>query len=112
MAWFDKELTYEEARELKVIFDGFFESKMWPVFQDLITERTTGREAELSTRCPNNTETLVDFAKLRGSIDELKLFPAMLGQIYDNLTEQIVEYNKKVEEENLGLNEQYSFSDF
>ena len=89
--------SYEEARELKAQIEDLFASDGWNFLVWFIEERTQGRERELYAMTPNSIESMVEFAKLRAGIDELKSLPAMVNGYLSDLTEEIRRYQDEQE---------------
>ena len=83
------DLTYEEARELKVALGAMMELPAWKFFVHFVHQRADARERELIQQCPNSVESMVNFARIRGGIDELRALAPMMAQVYSDVTESV-----------------------
>lgn len=76
------ELSYEQARQLKEVLGSLLASEGWKFVATFMERRAADRERELYAICPNSIESMVAFAQVRGAIQELRLIPEMLAQVY------------------------------
>lgn len=82
-------LSYAEAREIKEILEGLFDSPAWKFIKDFLEERAQGRLNELVSMCPETVEQMVRFARVKGSIDEIVMLPVILAQVLSDVTEAV-----------------------
>lgn len=85
MSYFEGELSYEQTRDAKEVLQSLLESEGWKFVRELIDERVRGRTHELYQMTPDSVEKMVAFAKIRGSIEELTLFPQIVESMYTDL---------------------------
>lgn len=79
-------MTYEQAREVKENLGNLFDSPGWVFITEFLQEREELRNRELVQMCPENVEQMVRFARIKGGIEEMQLFPEMIAQVYSDVT--------------------------
>lgn len=97
----EEELSYEEARELKEYLEELFDHPGWKWFQTFIEQRVRIRTRDLYQYCPDSTEMMVKFARLKGGLDELDLLFPAVHQVYSDLSsnlEKMLEEDSQLDE--------------
>jgi len=92
--WDLDNLTYEDARELKLQLERFMDSPMWGFLTDFINTRIEMRSKELFSMCPESVEQMVRFARLKGGLEELGNLPVMIEQIYSDVDTYVAKVQK------------------
>lgn len=100
---FDDVTDYETMTAFKAALDELFGSEGWRIISDFIEERCSVRERELIQMCPESMEQCVRFAKQRGAIDELRLLPTMLQQMYSDAETEIKKLQTEMEAEDSAI---------
>lgn len=90
--------NYETARDARDTITSFLEHPGWQVFSEFLTARIVGREKELVQMCPTSIEQMVQYARIKGGIEELYLIPAMLGQVLSDLDEFVKSVQEDAED--------------
>lgn len=93
------ELSYEETREQKEMLEQLLEHPAWKFITGLLEMRANARERELVRVCPNSMETMVAFAQIRGGVDELRLVPVMVQQIYSDMQTHLYKMQEEMSED-------------
>lgn len=94
---FDRDMSYEEARELKATLESLLQHAGWKVFESFLEERAHLRAMELTGIDPDTPEKLYQFAKFRGGIEELQLIVPIIHQLYSDVASEVTKHQKAME---------------
>lgn len=97
------EITYEEARELKLQLESFFQHAGWDFTKKLIAARVEARQQELYSICPGTIEQMCGFNRIKGGLEELQLLPVIMEQVLEDLTNEINRITDEEEESEQGI---------
>jgi hypothetical protein len=81
---FEKDLTYDEAREVKESLESLFDSNGWKIVIEILENRCEDRRKAKNDFMPKSIEDMVNFASIHGGIVELELFPKVVHGIYED----------------------------
>lgn len=84
-----EEMQYEEARELKKSLGDLLQSPGWEFVEYFLAQRSDIRHKQLLEMCPENTEQMVRFARMKGGIDELRMLPEIFKQVLSDIEEYL-----------------------
>lgn len=96
-------ITYTEARSIKDSLDVLTKSDGWKFVLELLEERSKIRQTELLQLCPESVEQMVRYARVKGGIDELKLFGGLIEYTYSTLVEVIQDMQSQDQDAELDL---------
>jgi len=94
-----EKMTYEEGRDLKETLADFLKHPGWEFVKSVVEERTKIRHGELTSLCPASIEQMAGYNRIFGGIEELRLLPVLIEQIYSDLTTELKRLQDEVEGE-------------
>lgn len=94
-----EQMEEEEARELKIMLEKLIKSEGWLFFERFLKERIEGRTKELIALCPGSVPEMVQYARVKGGIEEAELIPEMLKSVIFDIQYQLDAMNPDQEED-------------
>lgn len=84
-----EELDFDQARNVKQSLENLIDSPGWAIIVQFIESRTEIRNKALVETIPENVEQMVRMARLKGQTEELSQFPSYVGQLLNDVTEEL-----------------------
>ena len=84
-----EDISYEDLRAQRDVLQSLLDSAGWRLVVEFLEERANTRERMLSKTRPKTMEQLIEYNSIAAAIDELRLVPQMIGQIYSDTETQI-----------------------
>lgn len=89
----------EEAINLKHDLSQLIKSPGWLFIEKFLQDRVKGRNEELLRLCPSDLPEFVQFARIKGGIEEAELLPIVVKAVISDLDRQLKELTMDQEEE-------------